>query len=96
MQIDLQEPLEVDSMVQDGELSAVIPDPATAQAIRTTIFGHWGMTTAAAWGQTAANFAASTTPSLGVLPLAYSSLPIQPITWSYWFLSLLIDPSQLN
>jgi len=84
------------SMVQDGELSAVIPDPATAQAIRTQIFGHWGMTTAAAWGQTAANFAASSAPGLGVLPLAYGSLPIQPITWSYWFLSLLIDPSQLN
>lgn len=83
------------SLHADGELSVFVNDPATAEGIRTELFGHWNMTTAANWANAMASFAATSTASLGVLPLNYASLPNQPVSSSWSLLTTFVDPSQL-
>jgi phosphatidylserine/phosphatidylglycerophosphate/cardiolipin synthase-like enzyme len=84
------------SMLQDGELSVLMHDKVTATAIRRALFGHWNMTTPANWEADMTRFAATTTESLGILPLPLSALPNFQPTWP-WYLAtqLLFDPSQL-
>lgn len=57
------------SMLYDGEMSVFIDDPTTVTAIRTRLFQHWGMSTAAQW---AADAIASLTPAR---PLSITGVP---------------------
>ncbi len=84
------------SMRMDGELSVFVNDPATATSIRRELFSHWNMTDPANWAARMTSFAATTTESLGILPLPLSAMPNLQPTWP-WYLAtqLLFDPSQL-
>jgi phosphatidylserine/phosphatidylglycerophosphate/cardiolipin synthase-like enzyme len=83
------------SMRADGELSVFVNDVSTVTAIRQKLFGHWNMTTPSAWYSDMNAFAAATADALGVLPLEYSSLPNQPVSFTWRFITTFVDPSQL-
>jgi phosphatidylserine/phosphatidylglycerophosphate/cardiolipin synthase-like enzyme len=83
------------SMLQDGEMSVFIADATTATGARQQIFNHWKMTTPSDWQTDAARFAAATTPSLGILPLPFESMPRYPANFPWLFMTLVFDPSQL-
>jgi phosphatidylserine/phosphatidylglycerophosphate/cardiolipin synthase-like enzyme len=82
------------SMLQDGELSAFVTDQATVAGIRQQLFAHWNMTTPASWNSGMTAFAATTTASLGILPLSYASLPRYSPTWPWSLMTTMFDPSQ--
>jgi phosphatidylserine/phosphatidylglycerophosphate/cardiolipin synthase-like enzyme len=82
------------SMLQDGELSAFVADQPTVTAISQRLFGHWNMTTPAAWQASMTAFAATTAASLGILPLPLESLPRYAPTWAWWVMTSMFDPSQ--
>jgi phosphatidylserine/phosphatidylglycerophosphate/cardiolipin synthase-like enzyme len=81
------------SMRQDGELAACINDAATAVAIRSTLFTHWGMTTVANWGADMAEFARTTTPRIGVLPLDVAVFNAERPHWLVQAIFGVADPS---
>ncbi|MEM1322210.1 MAG: phospholipase D-like domain-containing protein [Bacteroidota bacterium] len=71
------------SMYQDGELSVLIDDAATALQIRTQLFEHWGMSTPANWEADISAFKNTSTDGLGVLPIAASDIPSKDNQPSY-------------
>lgn len=82
------------SMRNDGELSVMIQDP-TAKDIRQALFAHWNMGTVADWYADMQAFAQSTEQSLGILELDYRNLPDWTPTWAWYYLTTIMDPSDL-
>ena len=83
------------SMAHDGEVSACVYDGPTVIGIRQRLFTHWGMNTIGDWVARMQAFAATTTPSIGVLPLTFKALPNDWPEWWWSWMVTVVDPSDI-